>query len=81
VTPHRAAYALALALALGCASEVTWHQAGATEADLERDRAECGQEAGAMADPTARPGSLGQERARQDYRSCMEARGWTLEKE
>jgi hypothetical protein len=73
--------AAALALAAACAApppEPRWMKPGATPADLERDRRECGEQASrAAAEVTERTERGEAERGGGAFLRCMNARGWT----
>jgi hypothetical protein len=71
----------ALALGAACAApppEPRWMKPGATPADLERDRRECGEQAGQVAAETTDRSERGEvERGGGAFMRCMNARGWT----
>jgi hypothetical protein len=70
--------ALALAVAAGCAgvgTEPRWVREGSSQAELDRDRADCMAQATEAADPGS---SDPTDRARIGgaFENCMESRGW-----
>jgi hypothetical protein len=71
----------ALAFGAACATpppEPRWMKPGATPADLERDRRECGAQAGQVAAETTDRSERGEvERGGGAFMRCMNARGWT----
>jgi hypothetical protein len=72
--PMRARTLLALCLVLGCAGTPNWTRPEATQADYDRDSAQCmNQASGSSLDR----GATNRSRVQSDFERCMQARGWT----